>query len=147
MTMINSGVRHLAMTKLDEMAPLTYDLAKSEGQWVQQFLTAKGLTELHPRRLYYFDKFLQMTEEMGCAVSIYTNPLHPQMVAQLKERTPYMKPQEGLIAHIRDAARKNVRLYPFEVPDDFGGDNADYFDGVHMGRFNGDHIVDVLLKP
>ncbi len=132
--------------RMDEMPRLAFDLAKSESAWVQQFLAVNGLTHLHPGRLRYLDRFLQMTEEIGCAVTIYTNPLHPLLVAQMRERTPYMKSQDRLVAHLRDAGRKNVRVFAFESPADFGGDDADYFDGVHMGRFNGDLIVDTLLK-
>ena len=68
------------------------------------------------------------------------------MVAQLGERTPYVATQQLLIEHIGTAGRKNVRLFPFTVPADFGGEDGDYFDGVHLGRVNGDHLLDALLK-
>jgi fatty-acyl-CoA synthase len=132
--------------KIATMPPLNYDTEKSSGQWVQQFLTAKQLTHLHPRRLYYLQKLFHLTRESGCKLAIYTNPLHPLMIAKLAENTQYLTLQDSLLAHIRATAHSGVTVHPLLTPSDFGGSDGDYYDGVHMGRFNGDRLLGHLMS-
>lgn len=127
------------------MKPLHYDTGEAEKKWGQQFLTANNLTHLHPRRLHYFAKLLEVARDVGAKVTLYTNPLHPLMIKQLGERTPYLRVQDQLVSHIRAIADASVTIFPFLTPSDYGGDDADYYDGVHMGRHNGDRLLDYIL--
>ena len=127
------------------MGPLTYSTESVGSNWAQQFMIASGITHLHPRRLHYLEKLIRLTEEIGCKLTIYTNPLHPYMIQQLKERTPYVETQNKLVEHIRRIAHPGVTVHSLLTPGDFGGDDADFYDGVHMGRHNGDLLVDYLM--
>lgn len=127
------------------MGPLQYSTKDSASRWAQQFMVANGLTHLHPRRLYYLDKLMRLTAEWGCKLTVYTNPLHPMMIAQLKERTPYVDTQNSLVEHIRAAGHAGVTVHSLLTPGDFGGDDADFYDGIHMGRHNGDRLMDYLM--
>ena len=55
--------------------------------------------------------------------------------------------QEKLVDFIRSVAHAGVTLHAFSTPADYGGSADDFYDGVHMGRFNGDRLVDFVLKP
>ncbi len=132
--------RHVAT-----MPKLRYSLDKSSGQWPKHMQMANELTHLHPRRLYYLNRLMQLTEEIGCKLTIHTNPLHPQIIAHFKEHTPYVDTQHALVEHIRAAGHRDVSVHSFLTPADFGGDDNDYFDGMHMGRENGDILVDYLM--
>lgn len=134
--------------RVDTIETLTYRDGDTAGKWPGQFLVAKDLTHLHPRRLYYLDKLMRLTEAAGCKLTIYTNPLHPSMIDRLKEQTPYLETQVLLVDYLRKTGHAGVSVHHFVTPSDFGGVDADYFDGVHMGRTNGARLLDyVLTKP
>ena len=127
------------------MGPLKYSDKTVGSNWAQQFMIASGITHLHPRRLQYLEKLIRLSHEIGCKLTIYTNPLHPHMIEQLKERTPYVEMQNKLVEHIRGIAHPGVTVHSLLTPGDFGGHDADFYDGVHMGRHNGDLLMDYLL--
>jgi len=128
------------------MKALNFSMEQSSRNWPKHFMMANRLDALHPRRLYYLSKLLRLADELGCSMTIYTNPLHPEMITQFKERTPYVDRQLALVDHIRSIARPSVSVHSLLTPADFGGNDADFYDGVHMGRWNGDRLVDYLLK-
>ncbi len=82
---------------------------------------------------------------MGCKLSIYINPLPLSTIAELKARTPYFEIQEKLVAELKARAGTKISVHGFLSPEDFGGDSCDYFDGTHMGRYNGDRLMEYLL--
>ena len=127
------------------MQPLQFSPERSANQWPKHFMMANEMKFLHPRRLYYLAKLMRLAEELGCKLTIYTNPLHTQLIAQFKERTPYVERQLELAEHIRSIAHRGVSVHSFLTPSDFGGDDADFYDGVHMGRHNGDILMDYLM--
>jgi fatty-acyl-CoA synthase len=131
---------------VESLPILQYEAEKAGSDWTKQFLIANEIKHLHPRRLYYLDKLMMLAKNIGTKLTIFTNPLHPKVVAQLRERTPYIDTQNQLLAHLRTHASDLVSIYPFLTPTDFGGDDSDYFDGVHMGRHNGDCLVDYVMS-
>ncbi len=127
------------------MPALHYTGADLEAKWTQQFLACKDLTHLHPQRLQYFERLVALAADAGCKMSVYTNPLHPLVIARLKEQTPYFETQQALVDHIAKLGAPGLSLHSFATPADFGGNVDDYFDGVHMGRHNGDTLLKYLL--
>jgi acyl carrier protein len=145
---ITGDIIKLFRHNIEQMQTLSYGDADTAGKWPGQFMASKDLTHPHPRRLYYLDKLMRLTEQLGCKLSIFTNPLHPSMASRLKAQTPYYEMQDALVNHLRKIGHSGVSVYNFVTPSDFGGVDADYFDGVHMGRTNGARVLDyVLTKP
>jgi hypothetical protein len=114
-------------------------------KWAEQYMVARDMDSLHPRRLYYYDKLLRLTEELGCKLTIYTNPLHPVIIEKLAAHTDYLRTQDALIEHLQKTAHAGVTVHRFVTPSDFGGIDHDYYDGVHMGRCNGEALLDYVL--
>ncbi len=142
----SGDVIRLFRQRVDDMKTLSYNEANITAVWPQQFLAAKDITHLHQRRLHYLDKFMTLTQQAGCELMIYTNPLHPAMITRLREQTPYLETQALLVDHLRKASQSGVSVQAFTTPADFGGVDADYFDGVHMGRTNGARLLDYVIK-
>jgi len=128
------------------MPVLKFSIERVNQNWPKNFMMANEVKTLHPRRLYYLSKIMSLTQELGCKVSIYTNPLHPDIISRLRDATPYIDKQLELVALIKETAHAGVTVHSFLTPADFGGDNDDYYDGLHIGRHNGDILVDYLLS-
>lgn len=120
----------------------TYD---NQAKLAPVFMLAQKCKELHPRRLYYFKKFINLTQQLECDLHIYTNPFNSEVAQDIGAKTPYWEAQSYLIDFINDALEKNVTLHEFKVPADFKGIDQDFFDGSHIGRHNGDAILDFIL--
>jgi acyl carrier protein len=131
--------------RIAELRTLSYSASDTHIKWPGQFLIAKDLTHLHPSRVHYLEKLINISSEAGCRITFYTNPLHPSMVSLLKDQTPYLETQTALVEYIRSRASRNIDVHHFTVPEDFGGVNDDYYDGVHMGRTNGDVLLDYIM--
>jgi hypothetical protein len=142
----NGDVIKLFGKRIAELMTLRYSASETHVKWPGQFLIAKDLTHFHPRRLHYLDKLMQLTAERGCKVSFYTNPLHPSMIELLKAQTPYLESQAALVEHVRKTGHDGVSVHAFTIPSDFGGVNDDFYDGVHMGRTNGDMLLDYVIN-
>ncbi|NKB44319.1 MAG: AMP-binding protein [Alphaproteobacteria bacterium] len=117
-----------------------------ESKLVKHFVMAHNCDRLHPRRKYYFEKFVKLTADLGCKLTIYTNPLPSQLAQALAVQTPYAKVQKDLLDWIHSIAHENVNIFPISSPADFGGYDQDYLDGTHMGRVNGDLLAEYLLE-
>lgn len=128
---------------VETMTKLNY--APVSGAMAEQFLVANRIRDLHPRRLHYLDKLLRLVETLGCKLTLYTNPLPPPTISELREHTPYVETQHRLVSEIKARAGGKAEVHELLTPQDFGGIDDDYFDAAHMGRRNGDRLLEYLL--
>lgn len=126
--------------------PSNLDYVFDKSRLVNHFVLAHKCDELHPRRMYYFEKFVRFVVDSGCKLSIYTNPLHSKLFDALSEETPYGHQQQRLVDWCHEITKGKASVFSFSSPRDFGGNDEDFFDGTHMGRTNGDLLAEYILR-
>jgi hypothetical protein len=94
----------------------------------------------------YFEKTLRLLNDHGTTPVIVVMPVHPRVLAALRKagrvRTPAPFP-----AYLH-SLEKRFRLKVVDLTElsSFGGDQAGFYDGVHITRENGDRVIDTLVK-
>jgi len=94
----------------------------------------------------YFEKTLRLLNDHGTTPVIVVMPVHPRVLAALSKegrvRTPAPFP-----AYLH-SLEKRFRLKVVDLTElsSFGGDQAEFYDGVHITRENGDRVIDTLVK-
>ncbi|MFL2770573.1 MAG: non-ribosomal peptide synthetase, partial [Rhodospirillaceae bacterium] len=142
----NSGdIDRLWGHHVDEMPLLEYSY-ENKSKLPGVFMLAQKSGEFHPGRLHYFKKFINLSQDLGCKLTMFTNPVNSKLAQDLESETPYWTAQNRLLDMIDTEFKGNISLFPFKTPTDFNGDDRDYFDGSHMGRHNGDKILDFILQ-
>lgn len=97
-------------------------------------------------RKYYWDKFLRICSENEIEVFAFTLPAHPRLVDRFFDfgsDENYVRSAEYLEKSVLDMGG-TFRLY--YVPQDFGGNDDDFRDGVHMTSENGRLLLIDLLS-
>jgi fatty-acyl-CoA synthase len=111
----------------------------------QVLMMANQVANVHPRRIAYLYKIIDFCADHDIELHIYTNPLHPKVVALFREKTKYLEVQDQLVEATKQYGNLGASVHNTPVPSVFGGDDDDYQDGTHMTFENGDKLLEFIL--
>lgn len=109
---------------------------------------ARQVDRLHPKRLEYFQRFLDLLRKHDVDTRVFINPTHKMLHVGLGD-LPAAKTQTALTAILtqRAAADPGLRFYDFATPETFGGLDDDFTtDGRHLGFHNADALVAAIFS-
>lgn len=96
----------------------------------------EAFTKLSASRIAMFQDLVRSVHQSGAMVDVFIPPLHPGVAAAWSQ-TPIAARTKELDAVLQELDRQGViRYLKIDRVEDFGGDPAGYFDGVHMMESN-----------
>jgi len=130
-----------------QLAEGTLDLyrnvSRSKADYNRRFA---GFTALDDDRVRHFEDLLELCAERDIALSVYITPVHPEVAAELSQRSGY----DRRVAEVRDLLHRLRRQHPFDLLDAsdieaIGGDRELFYDGGHPRVENNRLILAQLL--
>jgi hypothetical protein len=106
-----------------------------------QMLWSGNFDELSPQRLALFVRMLEYAKREGIVVDAYVTMVQPTLahVAAWQQVATRTAELEQLLTQLD--RQHLLRYHPFSRVEDFGGDPAFYFDGLHMTEANTSRLV------
>ena len=104
---------------------------------------------LWPRRVEYFEQFLDLCQREGIGVVLVANPVHPLMWDVLTGNTPHRENHTALLRKIAEwSKRYTVVRATFDATDiaSFGGEPDNFYDGTHCAPKNARRLVERIVK-
>lgn len=141
---ITGDIINYGRRKIPGEPPVKFDYETFDP--TQVLMMARQVETVHPRRLAYLYKIIDFCSTNDITLHIYTNPLHPKVIALFKEKTKYCDIQDQLVNTVVNYNDSNVKACNTPVPNAFGGDDNDYQDGTHMTFENGDKLLAFMLN-
>jgi fatty-acyl-CoA synthase len=110
-------------------------------------LRFQGAHALHPYRLQLIEELGRRCIERGSYLIPYLTPLHEELLSFLVSDTPYQARLDELITWWGESSvLKEFPLLNFTTVDTFRGIVDDFVDAAHIGPYNGDLLMSVLLR-
>ena len=100
---------------------------------------------LFPRRVQYFESFVELCAERGISLTCFLTPMHPLLKMLLTQRTSYTERIEDFKALFKRVSRGDCELFDCSEPSLFSGNAHDFRDELHVGPFNSDRLMRRLL--
>ena len=94
----------------------------------------------------YFEKTLRLLNDHGTTPVIVVMPVHPRVLAALREAGRVRRPAP-FPAYLH-GLEKRYRLKVVDLTElsSFGGDPDGFYDGVHITQENSDRVIDALVE-
>jgi len=133
-----------------------YDIAQEKGRTLERALDwsidkaleryATSSSALFPRSTEYFEKTLDLLDDMGTRQVVVLTPLHPRLLSAVKD-AGWNKRHREVLAYL-----KSLRAdHELTVLDDsrlssIDGDPKNFYDGFHFKRANARRLVDTVVS-
>ncbi len=122
---------------------LKHALAGSIDQALERYATTSPA--LFPRSTEYFEKTLALLDEMDTQQVIVLTPLHPKLLAAVKD-AGWGRRHSQVVAYLRrQQAKYGFSLLDFSRLSSIGGDPDAFYDGFHFKRSNARKLVDAVV--
>ena len=129
-----------------------YDAARARGLTLDRALrvyTKRALEKFAEQKTpdpVYFEKTLGLLNRYGITPILMSMPIHPQVLAVLRERG-WQARQDAFVAYIDGLrAKYDFRFIDLSDISSFGGDPNHFYDGVHMDAENARKVTDKLVE-
>jgi hypothetical protein len=105
------------------------------------------MRDLSPVRKRYFEKFLKLCQENNIRLFVFITPMQDGL-QEILERSRTYGPASAMVrGYLQDMKEKyGFRLFDFTDVESFGGQDIDFYDGVHFGYKNSDLILKKILE-
>lgn len=132
-----------------------YDIAQEKGRTLARALDwsidkaleryATTSPALFPRSTEYFEKTLDLLDEMGTRQVVVLTPLHPRLLSAVKD-AGWNKRHREVLAYLK-GLRIDHRLTVVDYSrlSSIGGDPDNFYDGFHFKRANARRLVDAVV--
>lgn len=106
----------------------------------------EGMTGLAPWRCRSFEELLQLTERRGTRIRLFITPLHPVLLAHLRQTRNYDSLRAATLAYLQARARenRNLKVVDFTEVSAFGGEPDGFLDGAHTTDENSRIMTEAL---
>ncbi len=106
---------------------------------------ADSSAALFPRSQRYFEQTIRLLDALGTTQVVVLAPLHPQLLAAVKD-AGWSERHEEILAYLREVQAR----YPFDLLDAsylsiIDGDPQEFYDGFHMKRTNAERLVQTIV--
>lgn len=105
-----------------------------------------GMKQLSRRRLSYLFEAVRLCEQNGSQVFLFTTVYHPRLRDILASKTNFTVLEEEAIHELsRLAQGLNANFINFGSIEKFGGNQEQFYDGIHPTEFNTRLMIDRML--
>ncbi|MCD4733422.1 hypothetical protein K8R78_04205 [bacterium] len=130
-----------------EIEPRNYQGAKMSAKYLDKWYAIySGFTELHPGRLEYFRRFIELCRENNIEVRGYLTANHPILTDFLLQATEYSDRLAEAIAFWESLDYDGFTLVDYTSPEFYGGDMNDFADLAHIGTYNAELLLRDLME-
>jgi len=122
---------------LDDVSPAHIELMKGRFRY---------FSALGDERIAYFDRFIELCINRNIRVFAFITPMHPLVIEGLDDQGIYQKRLADIQIYFDQIDYEDFSYVDFSLPDQFGGDDYDFFDILHVGDYNAELLVERLLE-
>ena len=133
-----------------------YDLAEDRGRPLSRAIDYSIATALeryettsaalYPRSQRYFEKTMGLLDEMGTTQVVVLTPLHPRLLAAVRD-AGWSERHAEVAAYLgRMQKRYGFRLLDLSELSSIEGDPDDFYDGFHVKRTNARRLIRTIVR-
>jgi hypothetical protein len=132
-----------------------YDLAEARGRTLSRAIDSSIETALeryetttaalYPRSQKYFEKTMGLLDEMGTTQVVVLAPLHPRLLAAVREAGWSQRRAEVVAWLEREQTNYGFGLLDLSELSSIEGDPDDFYDGFHVKRTNARRLVRTVV--
>jgi len=128
---------------LEKGRTLKHALAWSIDTALERYKTTSAA--LYPRSTEYFEKTMELLDGMGTQQVVVLTPMHPKLLAAVKDAGWSKRHREVMTYLKREQARYGFTLLDYSALSSIGGDPDAFYDGFHFKRSNARRLVDTVV--
>lgn len=132
-----------------------YDVAEENGVTLSRAVRRSIATALErysttspalfPRSQRYFEKTMELLDEMGTLQIVVLTPLQPRLLAAVRN-AGWNERHQQVMSYLTDMqSRYGFCLLDCSELPSIGGDPNDYYDGFHLKRANARRLIDTVV--
>ena len=133
-----------------------YDLAEDRGRPLSRAIDysiataleryATTTPALYPRSQRYFEKTMGLLDEMGTTQVVVLTPLHPRLLAAVRE-AGWSERHAEVVAYLERMRKQyGFRLLDLSELSSIQGDPDDFYDGFHVKHANARRLIRTIVK-
>lgn len=142
------GYQQWELHRPENAYQLRQQVAKEIRQYADFIFVRDGYDGIRPDPLAKFREVIRIANEHGDTPTVFVTPYQPQAHRILQEHDIDARTREvlALLRRLQREGELKFQLDDFTSLDSFGGDPAEFYDGVHMTTVNTARVLEQLQR-